>query len=85
MGAASLTGVPTHHTSTAGHGLTIADVQRTVSCEIGGEIVTENIEGREPRPLQAARLSRIGGTGQGNRPALKYSYACINFPSPSIK
>jgi copper/silver efflux system protein len=35
----------------ARYGLTIADVQQAVSSGIGGEIVTENIEGRERYPV----------------------------------
>ena len=35
----------------ARYGLTVADVQQTVSSGIGGEMVTENIEGRERYPV----------------------------------
>ncbi len=35
----------------ARYGLTVADVQQTVTSGIGGEMVTENIEGRERYPV----------------------------------
>jgi len=35
----------------ARYGLTVADVQQAVSSGIGGEMVTENIEGRERYPV----------------------------------
>jgi len=41
----------------ARYGLTIADVQQSVSSGIGGEMVTENIEGRERYPVNV-RYSR---------------------------
>ena len=41
----------------ARYGLTVADVQQAVSSGIGGEIVTENIEGRERYPVNV-RYSR---------------------------
>jgi Cu(I)/Ag(I) efflux system membrane protein CusA/SilA len=41
----------------ARYGLTIADVQQAVSSGIGGEMVTENIEGRERYPVNV-RYSR---------------------------
>jgi Cu(I)/Ag(I) efflux system membrane protein CusA/SilA len=41
----------------ARYGLTIADVQQTVTSGIGGEMVTENVEGRERYPVNV-RYSR---------------------------
>jgi Cu(I)/Ag(I) efflux system membrane protein CusA/SilA len=49
--------VEVNRLETARYGLTVADVQQAVSSGIGGEMVTENIEGRERYPVNV-RYSR---------------------------
>src|SRR5580692_4554001 len=43
--------IETNRMEAARYGLTVADVQRAVTSGIGGEMVTENIEGRERYPV----------------------------------
>jgi Cu(I)/Ag(I) efflux system membrane protein CusA/SilA len=51
----------------ARYGLTVGDVQRTVTSAIGGTNVAENIEGRERYPINV----RYGRTFRGDLPALR--------------
>jgi Cu(I)/Ag(I) efflux system membrane protein CusA/SilA len=43
--------IEVHRTEAARYGLTIADVQQAVTSGIGGEMVAENVEGRERYPV----------------------------------
>src|SRR5437660_4027053 len=49
--------IEVHREEASRYGLTVADVQQAVTSGIGGEIVTENIEGRERYPVNV-RYSR---------------------------
>jgi Cu(I)/Ag(I) efflux system membrane protein CusA/SilA len=49
--------IEVHREEASRYGLTIADVQQAVTSGIGGEMVTENIEGRERYPVNV-RYSR---------------------------
>jgi len=49
--------IEVHREEASRYGLTVADVQQAVTSGIGGEMVTENIEGRERYPVNV-RYSR---------------------------
>src|SRR6202030_4382643 len=49
--------IETNRAEAARYGLTVADVQQVVTSGIGGEMVTENVEGRERYPVNV-RYSR---------------------------
>ena len=51
--------VDVNRPAAARYGLTVADVQRVVSSEIGGMDIAENIEGRERFPIAVRYLARF--------------------------
>jgi len=48
----------------ARYGLTIADVQQAVTSGIGGEMVAENVEGRERYPVMSGTTATLGTRGR---------------------
>src|SRR3989442_4170187 len=66
----------------ARYGLTVADVQQAVTSGIGGEMITENIEGRERYPVNVRYNRDFRDNVEELRPVLIATPAGAQIPIP---